>query len=327
MRKSLLPILAVLLASPARAAADGPYQYWTDNITVTITGYDGPGGSVVIPGSIYVPAVTNFLPVTTLDGGAIGGYYHGAFADCTNVTSVTIPSSVTYISEDVFLGCTALTNVVIPNSVTHIGEYAFFYCTSLPAVTIPTNLTSIAGSLFDYCTNLTRVSIPSSVTTIEPLAFQRCYSLTNVTIPTSVTTMGGGAFRYCYGLTAAHFEGNAPATLLGPGSGDVFLDSTNATVYYLPAKTGWGTSFGGRPTAVWQPKMLAADARSGLQNNQFGFNIRWATGQLVVVEACTASLNPAWQPISTNLMTASLYRFSDPYWTNYPARFYRLRYP
>jgi hypothetical protein len=62
-----------------------------------------------------------------------------------------------------------------------------------------------------------------------------------------------------------------------------------------------------------------------MQTNQFGFNINWATGQTVAVEACTNLANPAWQPVQTNtLMTGTAY-FSDPQWTNYPNRFYRLR--
>ena len=46
-----------------------------------------------------------------------------------------------------------------------------------------------------------------------------------------------------------YFAGNAPS-LDGP---DVFRDDNDATVYYLPSTTGWGSTFGGLPTALWQP--------------------------------------------------------------------------
>ncbi|NCA74193.1 MAG: hypothetical protein EOM93_05060, partial [Gammaproteobacteria bacterium] len=49
-----------------------------------------------------------------------------AFSDCTGLTSVTIPSSVTYIGQSAFEGCTGLTSVTIPESVTEIGHYAFY---------------------------------------------------------------------------------------------------------------------------------------------------------------------------------------------------------
>ncbi len=48
-----------------------------------------------------------------------------AFDDCTSLTSVTIPNSVTSIGDYAFNGCFSLTNVTIPNSVTSIGDGAF----------------------------------------------------------------------------------------------------------------------------------------------------------------------------------------------------------
>lgn len=53
------------------------------------------------------------------------------FAFCQNLTNITIPNSVTVISNDVFALCSSLTDVIIPNSVTSIGSYAFTGCVSL----------------------------------------------------------------------------------------------------------------------------------------------------------------------------------------------------
>jgi hypothetical protein len=63
----------------------------------------------------------------------------------------------------------------------------------------------------------------------------------------------------------------------------------------------------------------------GVKTNQFGLNINWASGQTVVVEASTNLIN--WQPLQTNTLTTGSAYFSDPQWTNYPSRFYRLRSP
>ncbi len=60
---------------------------------------------------------------------------HGAFAGCTVLKSIEIPSSVTTIGNYVFSGCTSLTSVTIGNSVTSIGSGAFYNCTSLTSVT------------------------------------------------------------------------------------------------------------------------------------------------------------------------------------------------
>ena len=64
-----------------------------------------------------------------------------------------------------------------------------------------------------------------------------------------------------------------------------------------------------------------------MQTNGFGFIISWATNVSVVVEACTNLANPIWSPVGTNTLTGGSSYFSDPQWTNYPARFYRLRSP
>jgi hypothetical protein len=44
----------------------------------------------------------------------------------------------------------------------------------------------------------------------------------------------------------------------------------------------------------------------------------------IVVEACTNLANPIWSPLQTTTLSGGSSYFSDPQWTNYPARFYRL---
>jgi len=102
------------------------------------------------------------------------------------------------------------------------------------------------------------------------------------------------------------------------------------TVYYLPGTTGWTTTFDGRPTALRflpNPVILNSSSGLGVQANGFGFTISWATNTSVVVEAATNLANPVWMPVSTNIFTGGTSYFSDPQWTNYPGRFYRLSTP
>jgi len=136
-----------------------------------------------------------------------------------------------------------------------------------------------------------------------------------VTIPNSVTGIGANAFFYCTNLTDIYFQGNAP----GVGS-SAFSGDTNATAYYLPGTTGWSDF----SAVLWLPQILISDASFGVRTNRFGFTISWANGMTVVVEACTNLANHTWSPVSTNTLTNGTSYFSDPQWTNYTRRFYRL---
>jgi len=66
------------------------------------------------------------------------------FQDCTSLTNVTIPNSVTSIEYYAFSFCSRLTSIAIPNSVTSIGNWAFGGCSGLTSVTIPNNTTNIS---------------------------------------------------------------------------------------------------------------------------------------------------------------------------------------
>jgi hypothetical protein len=205
---------------------------------------------------------------------------------------------MTNIGSD-FSGMKNLTNVIIGEHVKTIGE-----------------------SAFSGCPSLTSITIPNSVTSIESWAFTDCASLTSVTIGNGVTSLGISAFSYCTNLTGVYFKGNAPSV----GSFDFYGDN-NATVYYLVGTTGWGTKFAGRPAVLWNPQVQTSDASFGVRTNRFGFNITGTNNLVIVVEACTDLANPTWFPLQTNTLIGVSFYFSDPQWTNYPARFYRLRSP
>ena len=98
-------------------------------------------------------------------------------------------------------------------------------------------------------------------------------------------------------------------------------------MYYLPGTTGWGPTFGGCGTAIWQPRVETDDVSLGVRTNQFGFNITWASGRAVVVEACADLANPVWSPVGTNTLSGGFSAFSDSEWRNHSARFYRLHAP
>jgi hypothetical protein len=195
----------------------------------------------------------------------------------------------------------------------------FTYTTNNDATITITGYTGSSGAL----------SIPSEinglpVTSIGSWAFQHNSSLTSVTIPDSVTNIGSYALSGCGSLTGVCFKGNAPGV-----ASDVFGGDNNATVYYLPGTTGWSdfsTNTGITPV-LWNPQVQTSDGSFGVQTNQFGFNITGTSNLVIVVEACTNPANPTWYPVGTNTLTGGSSYFSDPQWTNYTRRFYRLRSP
>ncbi len=136
---------------------------------------------------------------------AIGSY---SLSNCINLSSVTIPSSVTEISSNAFNGCINLSGVTIPSGVTTINIGVFANCFAFSSMTIPNNITSIGKTAFQSCSGLTSVTIPDSVTSIDDGAFKGCSSLTSVTIPSGVTTISSSIFNGCSGLTSVTIPDN-----------------------------------------------------------------------------------------------------------------------
>jgi len=94
-------------------------------------------------------------------------------------------------------------------------------------------------------------------------------------------------------------------------------------VYYLAGTTGWGETYAGRPTAPWLPETGAASI-SALAD-EISFDIVWADGQSVVIEACASITNQVWVPVATNVIAGGTSRFSES--GLMPERYYRLREP
>jgi hypothetical protein len=95
----------------------------------------------------------------------------------------------------------------------------------------------------------------------------------------------------------------------------------------LPGATGWSNGIAGLTPVLWNPQAQTSDASFGVRTNKFGFNITGTTNIPIVVEACTNLANSGWMPLQTCKLTNGSIYFSDPQWTNYPARLYRIRSP
>ena len=110
---------------------------------------------------------------------SIGNY---TFFNCSGLTSVTIPNSVTSIEEGAFDRCSGLTSVTIPNSVTSIGEYAFSDCYKMTALSLSENLAIVRRRAFMYCSSLKELIIPAKVEFIYQEAFAVCSGLESIKV-------------------------------------------------------------------------------------------------------------------------------------------------
>lgn len=125
----------------------------------------------------------------------------GAFRDCP-LNRITIPNSVTKISDCAFYGCSHMKSIDIPISVVEIGVNAFTSCIALTTVSIPNSISEIAFAMFQNCISLENISIPTTVTEIKGYAFNGCKRLNDISIPNSVTKICWGAFQLCEGMTS-----------------------------------------------------------------------------------------------------------------------------
>ena len=142
--------LAVILSLPMLAVEVMNYgiNYELDAETKQATVIKKSSGKY--SGKLVIPeAVEDGATVYSVTG--IGSY---AFAECSALTSVTIPNSVTSIGDGTFCTCSSLVSVTIGNSVESIGDYAFNGCDGLTSVTIGNSVKHIGSYAFDNCYKL-----------------------------------------------------------------------------------------------------------------------------------------------------------------------------
>jgi len=193
---ALITFVAALFAATPKAAAydcevDGIYysRISTTELEVSNKVFSDQNRTAY-SGAITIPATVTYNG-KTFNVVSIGDY---AFRDCSSLTSVTIPSSITEIKSFAFFNCSAIANLNIPASVKEIGMGAFEGCASLTQMVLPQGIPAIEDETFYGCTAMKGVVIPNSVTSVGAEAFSRCTSLISI---------------YCFAKNAPECELNA----------------------------------------------------------------------------------------------------------------------
>lgn len=153
------------------------------------------------------------IPDTVTD---MGG---GLFVNCTSLSSVSLPSHLTIIPQHTFENCTSLSSISLPDNVEVIEDYAF-YNTALSSITLPEGFLSINHHAFEN-TNISSISFPESLIGIGINAFAGT-PLTEVVIPESVTYIGDGAFPAGEQFTIYGYR-NTHAQWFAEGNGNTFI--------------------------------------------------------------------------------------------------------
>lgn len=161
----------------------------------------------------------------------------GAFSDCTGLTGVTVPETLTALHKSEFEDCTMLeykpyngalylgsrdnpyyilmqpdkdvpSQLQIHSDTKMIAEEAFYDCRTLTSVTIPGSVATISEHAFGGCAGLVSLTIGNGVSEIGNYAFSGCTALTELTIPDSVTTISRNAFGNCAALKTVNMGKN-----------------------------------------------------------------------------------------------------------------------
>lgn len=178
----------------------------TDGLSYTAT-EDGEGYLVSGMGTA---TATSVVVDSKHKGKPVIGVAASAFRDCTEMTSITLPNTITEIGENAFFGCLALTSIEIPEGVFEIGDHAFENCKSLSSISFPSSLLRIGDFCFFGASLLKDVhfSAEGSLAHIGASAFGECVGILSVTLPESVTEIGASCFKRCENLESVEFLGD-----------------------------------------------------------------------------------------------------------------------
>ena len=216
------------------AGSGGEYNIETiidgDEQELIITKATGGGGSGNTALISIIDRSVETLSANDLAGVSKLGYY--AIAQCLNLKSVVVPSSITDLGHYALAENTALESVIFENGIeAFTGQGVCLRCTALNNVVLPNTLKDTGYATFSYATALKTIELPQSLETIGNRSFQNT-GLTTITIPSGVTNIIDRAFYGCASLTEMKIEATTPPTLAETDS----ISSATTTIY-IPAGT------------------------------------------------------------------------------------------
>ena len=156
-------------------------------------------------------------------GGNCTAVFSNMFENCSSLTEINIPETVTSIAANAFAGtgiasldlhggiatisssafqnCKSLTTVKINEGTTFIDALAF-NGSPVSSLSLPASLTTIGKQAFNNCALTGDIVLPAAVARINDLAFSGNKTMATIALPASLANLGEGVFQGCTGLTA-----------------------------------------------------------------------------------------------------------------------------
>lgn len=163
-------------------------------------------GSLAFYGCTNLKSVSLPTTLVTIDA--------RAFMDCVNLTNLSFPVGLETIGEAAFQNCTSLRDIRFPEGLKKIDNYAFFRCYGLTSVNVPASVSYFGSVVFAYCKNLTQATIQCSLQRIPDGTFYGCEKLTSVVLPETASSAGEYAFHECTQLEKIYYSGDSADELL-----------------------------------------------------------------------------------------------------------------
>ena len=242
-------------------------------------------------------SVTGITGVKVIGNSAFGNFHPER--GCPALAEIELPEGLEIIGECAFANCTNLTDVTVPDTVTNVGWRAWMQCHGLKDFTFGAGLNPIPGGLFDWFEGAMDVLTINGdgTTAIADGAFSGMKI--DRAVLNGVAKVGSTAFQNNTMLTEVYFDGDAPVV----GANAFASTPTNCTAYVPYGSTGWGVDIPLTGTADWNYdgnghfiKIAYANALSGdvgawlrfdLVNDlglEIPTNVNYAAGDKVTVK-------------------------------------------
>lgn len=173
---------------------------------------DAQATAITLPDTITSIGREAFSGCVNLKEMDLSGYTfttieNAMFLNCSALTEITLPTSVTTVKPGAFEGCSALKEITLPSGLTSLGEQAFGRCSALETITLPSGITLISHNTFQGCSKLATVTMEGDVDYIGDNAFAHCTALETIDLGSKMWYIGQKAF-YESGLTEVSIPGN-----------------------------------------------------------------------------------------------------------------------